>query len=100
MIRNRLQRRHSSRLARQLNTKRCPLLLSALDRDLPAVIAYYRLYYCETQPGAMLLRSVIRTKQAGTFFLRQPRAAVGDREFHVVADHSCLDCNRSTLRQG
>src|SRR5712672_1746589 len=100
MIRNRLQRRHSWRLARQLNTKRRPLFSSALDRDLPAVIAYYRLYYGETQPRAMLLSRVIRSEQAGTFFLRQARAAVGDREFNVVVVHSCLNCNRSTLRQG
>src|SRR6267378_4095934 len=89
----------SARLARQLDAKRRALFFSAFDGNLSAVIAYHRLYYGETQPCAMLLGRVVRSEQARAFFLRQPRAGVGDRDFHFIAKQLRSDSNGSTLRQ-
>ena len=62
------------------------------------MVTYYRLYYGETEPRAMLLGRVIRSEQARAFFLRQPRTGVGDREFHFIAKQLRSDSNGSTLR--
>ncbi len=56
----------------------------AFNRNASAVVAYDRLHDRKAQPGAVLLRRVVRREKPLALFRRQSAAGVGNLEFHVA----------------